>query len=202
MASWSWTESASKKLAGTAPICAALLAPLAFFLASCDSQSGLAFYNTVPRFTLTDQSGNEFDSGKLANHIWVADFIFTTCPGPCPRMSSQMRQVQTALAYADVKIVSFTVDPAHDTPPVLSEYSAHYAARPNVWYFLTGPVPTLQHLDHDVFQLGDIDATLQHSTRFVLVDRQSRIRGFYQTSEPNEVPRLIADAKSLLRERS
>jgi protein SCO1/2 len=156
----------------------------------------------VPPFTLTDQSGASFDSSKLNNHIWVADFMFTTCPGPCPRMSSQMRQVQTALAYADVKIVSFTIDPEHDTPHVLSDYAARYAARPGVWYFLTGPVPTLQHLDHDVFQLGDIDGTLQHSTRFILVDRKARVRGTYQTSEPDGIPRLLADAKSLLRERS
>ena len=128
--------------------------------------------------------------------------MFTSCPGPCPRMSSQLRQVQTALAYADVKIVSFTVDPDHDTSQVLSDYAVHFAARPGVWYFLTGPVPTLQHLDHDVFQLGDIDGTLEHSTRFILVDRKSRVRGTYQTSEPDEVPRLLADAKSLLRERS
>lgn len=179
-----------------------LLAPLVGFLAACDSQSGLPTYNTVPPFTLTDQSGTRFDSAKLNNHIWVADFMFTTCPDPCPRMSSQMRQVQTALAYADVKILSFTIDPERDTPKALSEYAVRYAARPGVWYFLTGPVRTLQHLDHDVFQLGDIDGTLQHSTRFILVDRKSRIRGFYQTSEPNEVPRLIADAQSLLRERS
>ena len=200
MACWSWTGSGFKS--GRLAACTGLLAWLALFLAGCDTDSGLPVYSTVPQFNLTDQSGAAFDSAKLNNHIWVADFMFTSCPGPCPRMSSQMRQVQTALAYADVKIASFTVDPEHDTAQVLSEYASHYAARPGVWYFLTGPVTTLQHLDHDVFQLGDIDGTLQHSTRFVLIDRKSRIRGFYQTSEPDEVPRLIADAKSLLRERS
>jgi protein SCO1/2 len=158
--------------------------------------------NTVPPFTLTDQSGSAFDSSKLSQHVWVADFMFTNCPGPCPRMSSQMRQVQTALAISEVKLVSFTIDPQRDTPPVLAEYATHYAARPGVWYFLTGPVETLQHLDHDVFQLGSIDGTLEHSTRFVLVDRKSRVRGYYLTSEPDSITRLIADAKDLLRERS
>jgi len=200
MACWSSTESGFNPW-GRLRACAGLLAPLVI-LTACDSNSGLPIYNSVPQFTLTDQTGAPFDSVKLNNHIWVADFIFTNCPGPCPRMSSQMRQVQTALAYADVKIVSFTIDPERDTPQVLADYSVHFGARPGVWYFLTGPVQTLQHLDHDVFQLGDIDGTLQHSTRFILVDRKSRVRGFYQTSEPNEVPRLIADAKSLLRERS
>ncbi|SRR5579883_1315859 len=178
------------------------LALAALGLAGCSSHSGLPVYNTVPEFKLTDQSGSVFDSSKLANHVWVADFMFTNCPGPCPRMSSQMRQVQTALAVAEVKLVSFTIDPERDTPKVLEDYSIRYAARPGVWYFLTGPVPVLNHLDHDVFQLGAIDGTLDHSTRFVLVDRKSRIRGYYLTSEPNAITTLIADAKDLLRERS
>jgi protein SCO1/2 len=67
------------------------------------------------------------------------DFRVTTCPGPCLRMSSQMRQVQTATANTpDVKLVSFTVDPAHDTPPVLAAYAKHFLAEPGRWYFLTG----------------------------------------------------------------
>ncbi|HLH43159.1 MAG TPA: SCO family protein [Bryobacteraceae bacterium] len=172
------------------------------WLAGCDRRADLPKLADVPRFTLTDQTGADFDSAKLANHVWVADFIFTNCPGPCPRMSSQMRQVQTALAVSDVRLVSFTIDPARDTPQALSDYAVRYAARPGVWYFLTGPVESLRHLDRDVFHLGDIDGTLQHSTRFVLMDRKSRVRGYYLTSEPDAIPRLISDAKRLLRERS
>src|SRR5215469_4189768 len=170
-------------------------------LTGCASRADLPVYNTVPQFTLTDQAGAPFDSSKLANHVWVADFIFTNCPGPCPRMSSQMRQVQTALAFADVKLVSFTIDPDRDTPQALSAYAVRYAARPGIWYFLTGPVESLRHLDRDVFRLGDIDGALEHSTRFVLMDRKSRVRGYYLASEPDAIDRLISDAKSLLRER-
>jgi protein SCO1 len=128
--------------------------------------------------------------------------MFTNCPGPCPRMSSQMRQVQTALAIADVRLVSFTIDPERDTPEALTAYAIRYGARPGIWSFLTGPVETLQRLDRDVFKLGDIDGSLQHSTRFVLMDRKSRVRGYYLTSEPDAISQLIADAKRLLRERS
>ena len=180
---------------------AAVLA-LALALAGCASHPSLPTYETVPEFTLTDQSGAPFDSATLGNRVWVADFMFTNCPGPCPRMSSQMHQVQAALADSGLRLVSFTVDPERDTPQALSAYAANFAARPGIWYFLTGPVATLQHLDHDVFKLGDIDGSLDHSTRFVLVDRKSRVRGSYLTSEPDAIPRLIADAKSLLRERS
>ena len=128
--------------------------------------------------------------------------MFTNCPGPCPRMSSQMHEVQTALAGQDVKLVSLTVDPDRDTPEKLAKYAAFYSATPGVWYFLTGPRQTLDHLGQDVFKLGHVDGSLDHSTRFVLVDRHSQIRGYYLSSEPDTIQRVIADAKALLRQPS
>ena len=164
--------------------------------------AALPAYNTVPDFSLTDQTGAAFSGAtSLIGHVWVADFMFTHCPGPCPRMSSQMHQVQTALASTDVRLVSMTIDPQRDTPAVLADYASHFAAKPGVWYFLTGPVETLRHLDRDVFQLGDIDGSLDHSTRFALVDRKSHVRGFYLTSEPEAIDHLIADARLLLKDR-
>jgi protein SCO1/2 len=186
MASWYWTGLASSCL----------------LLAGCSAHAGLASYGVVPDFTLTDQTGAPFVSATaLRGQVWVADFIFTNCPGPCPRMSSQMHQVQSA-GLDGVKLVSFTVDPARDTPEVLAAYASHFQAQLGVWSFLTGPQDTLQHLSRDAFMLGNVDASLEHSTRFVLVDRASRIRGFYLTSEEDAIPRLISDAKRLLRERS
>jgi len=113
-------------------------------------------------------------------------------------MSSQMHQVQTALAGQDAKLVSFTVDPDRDTPQELAKYAAFYSAKPGVWYFLTGPRQTLNHLSLDVFKLNAVDGSLDHSTRFVLVDRKLQIRGYYLTSEPDAITRVIADAKTLL----
>ena len=172
-------------------------------MAGCAAHASLPSYSVVPGFALTDQTGAEFrSSDALSGHVWVADFIFTNCPGPCPRMSSQMHQVQTALSGVDgVRLVSFTVDPARDTPEVLAAYGRHFQAEPGKWFFLTGSTDALQHLSHDVFLLGDVDGSLEHSTRFVLVDRASRVRGFYLTSEEDAIPRLVADAKSLVRER-
>ena len=82
-------------------------------------------YGSVPDFTLTDQTGAEFVSAKQLQGVdWIADFIYTTCPGPCPRMSSQMHEVEKELDGVErVRLVSFTVDPEHDTPPVLAEYA-------------------------------------------------------------------------------
>ncbi len=179
-------------------------AVFSLLLVGCAAHAGLPSYSTVPEFTLTDQTGAQFDSAsKLRGKVWIADFIYTMCPGPCPRMSSQMHEVQTALdGMNGFRLVSFTVDPANDTPPVLAAYATRFSAKPGIWFFLTGAESDLHHLSRDVFMLGDINGSLEHSTRFVLIDRASRIRGFYLTSEPDAITRLIADAKTLLRERN
>ncbi len=168
-------------------------------LSGCAARAGLPSYSTVPQFTLTDQNGGSFDSTRLNGKVWIADFIYTTCPGPCPRMSSQMHQVQKALPGID--LVSFTIDPKTDTPAVLKEYAGHFEAADR-WHFLTGPEATLQHLCKDVFMLGDIGGNLEHSTRFILVDQQSRVRGYYPTEEADAISKLIEDAKRLARSKS
>ena len=184
-------------------VVAVLALVLALSACGIERKSSLRIYYDVPGFQLTAQDGQPFDSKILEGKIWVADFIYTTCPGPCPRMTSQMREVQDAtLKMPDVKLVSFTVDPVHDTPPVLAAYAKLHRASPEHWYFLTGPQATLQKITRDSFKLGNVDATLEHSTRFVLVDRQSRIRGYYDTSESRAIARLIEDLFSLARESS
>jgi protein SCO1/2 len=181
---------------------ALLLSALLTGLVACrrhDAQ--LADYGEVPEFQLTAQDGRTFDSSALKGKIWVADFIFTTCPGPCPRMTSQMHQVQQATwRMPDVKLVSFTVDPERDTPQQLSLYAKAHHASPEHWYFLTGSQQQLNYLGFDVFKLNRVDGGLQHSTRFVLVDKNSHIRGYYETSEAGAIPKLIADIHALGRE--
>ncbi|MDQ6940295.1 MAG: SCO family protein, partial [Verrucomicrobiota bacterium] len=78
---------------------------------------------TIPEFRLTNQNGQPFGSADLKGKIWVADFIFTSCPGPCPIISSRMAEMQKPLEKSDVHLVSFTVDPQNDTPKVLHEYA-------------------------------------------------------------------------------
>jgi protein SCO1 len=182
---------------------AALLLCTLAMLAGCSSKPDLPTYGSIPEFQLTDQTGAPFFSAQtLKGRVWVADFIFTNCPGPCPRMSSQMHQVQTALKGEDgLRLVSFTIDPARDTPPVLAAYSKHFVAEAGRWYFLTGPVPSLNHLAKDAFHLSEIDGkSLDHSTRLALVDRSSQIRGYYLSSDQDAIPNLIADARRLLQE--
>lgn len=171
----------------------------ALVLAACSREEPLPVYGNVPPFELIAETGDRFDSRSLEGRIWVADFIFTTCTGPCPRMSTLMRQVQSAAPA--VRLVSFTVDPERDTPSALAEYAKRYKAVPERWRFLTGPRETLHHLKREVFKLGSVDGSLNHSTRLLLVDGKGRIRGYYGTDEDSPVRRLAADIKRIAEEK-
>jgi protein SCO1/2 len=118
-------------------------------------------------------------------------------------MSSQMHEIQKAtVGTSDVRLVSFTVDPAHDTPAVLAAYGKHFLAEPDRWYFLTGSQGSLDELGRAGFKLNPVDGSLDHSTRFVLVDRAARIRGYYASSEDNFLKQLLSDLRQLEREKS
>ena len=170
----------------------------ALLLPSCSRPVKLDVLGDVPEFQLTAQDGQPFDSKRLTGHVWVADFIYTTCPGPCPMMSTKMRRLQDATkSTPDVMLVSFTVDPAHDTPPVLAEYAGRYKQDPARWFFLTGEADKLNELGLKTFKLNGVDGTLSHSTRFVLVDKQRRIRGFYLSDEDGFLDQLTKDIRQL-----
>jgi protein SCO1/2 len=169
-------------------------------LSSCIQPKPLDVISQLPEFQLTAETGQPFDSKSLDGHIWVADFIYTTCDGPCPMMSSQMHQLQTLTAeMADVKLVSFTVDPAHDTPPVLAEYAKHFKPNPDRWSFLTGEQALLNELALHGFKLNSVDGSMTHSTRFALVDQKRRVRAYYITGEDGILPRLLHDIRQLER---
>ena len=163
----------------------------------------LPSYGEVPNLQFTAQNGQPLSTGDLRGKIWVADFVFTHCPGVCRRMTSQMRQIQEATArMPQVRLVSFTVDPARDTPEVLTAYAMLHHASPERWFFLTGPQARLNQLCREVFKIGNVDDTLQHSTRFTLVDPRGQIRGYYDTAVPESIRKCVDDIHQLARERS
>jgi protein SCO1/2 len=128
----------------------------------------------------------------------VADFFFSTCTGPCPRMSAQMHWVQKQISdLSQVRLVSFSIDPEHDTAPVLAAYARRFRAEPGRWFFLTGSRPAVERLNHEDFKLGEADGTTMHSTRFVLVDGRSRIRGYYRSDEDGGLEPLLRDIRQL-----
>lgn len=177
------------------------LSAAVILMAGCRPSKPPEVFGSIPAFRLTAETGRDFDNSALAGKVWVADFIFTNCPGPCPRMSGLMRQLQNSVRdLPDVRLVSFTVDPERDTPEVFSGYARRYQAEPGRWFFLTGPRPALQFLCRDAFKLGNVDGSLEHSTRFVLVDRKSRIRGYFLTSEADAMSHLMRDLRTVYRE--
>jgi len=168
-------------------------------------QRSISAYGTVPGFQLTNQNGQPFGSAQLSGKIWIADFIYTTCPGPCPMISSRMSELQKPLQKTDVHLVSFSVDPDKDTPEVLRSYADKLQAEPGRWDFVTGAKSAIYKLSHDGFKLAvsdgrDAQGIPVHSTRMVLVDRHGQIRGYYDATEPEAITKLLADTNHLLRE--
>lgn len=177
-----------------------LLGSLALLLTSCMQPKPLDVFGEIPQFQLTSQSGAAFDSKSLDGHIWVADFIYTNCDGPCPMMSKQMHQLQKLTeSMPDVKLISFTVDPARDTPGVLAAYAKHFVPDESRWFFLTGEQARLNDLALNAFKLNSVDGSMNHSTRFTLVDQKRRVRAYYVTSEDGVLPRLVHDIRQLER---
>ncbi|MFQ5495385.1 MAG: SCO family protein [Phycisphaerae bacterium] len=161
----------------------------------------------IPDFSLIERSGRRVSLDDLAGRVWVADFVFTTCRGPCPQLSLRMRSLNQALRKLgdSVKTVSFSVDPLHDTPPILRVYAEHYGADADSWWFLTGKDETAMH---ELITAGFLQALspsrggspIIHSTRFVLVDRKGRIRGWYDGMAAASKASILRDVKRLLSE--
>jgi len=165
----------------------------------------ISSYGALPPFELINQDAESFGSAQLAGKIWIADFIFTSCPGPCPIISSRMSELQKPLEKTDIHLVSFTVDPEKDTPEVLRAYAEKLHAQPKRWDFLTGSRAAIYALMRGGFKLAVSDDSDEagmpvHSTRAVLVDRRGVIRGYYDALAPDAVTKVLADANHLFRE--
>jgi protein SCO1/2 len=190
---------------------------LIFGTLSCSfSRPALPELGTIPDFQLLNQSGKSFGLSDLREKVWVANFIFTSCAGTCPLLTQRMKRVQDAIVNlgedsSHYRIVSISVDPERDTPQRLLEYAQEYGARPELWSFLTGPVDQINQTVVTGFKIamgkapregevappagGEIFDIL-HGEKFVLVDRQGKIRGYYD-SDGEGITQLIRDMKTL-----
>jgi protein SCO1/2 len=153
----------------------------------------------APAFTLTDQDGKPFDSRNLRGKVWVADFVFTTCTGLCPMMTQQMSEFQKQTLGSDIQMVSFSVDPEHDTPAVLKTYATDAKADLNRWHFLTGSREMLWQISNSMkLAVGNGDNhQVMHSSHFLLVDTGGHVRGVYDYKDSGYLARLVKDARSL-----
>ena len=167
----------------------------------------LPIYGRVPDFKFMERSGREMKLADLKGKVWIADFIFTRCQGQCPMLTGRMAGLQEKLVQPDIQLVSFSVDPEHDTPQILSKYASRYHAQENKWFFLTGAKSTMWDFITEGFSLGIGEASpedlkagaepVMHTNRFVLVDREENIRGYYDGSGPPAMEKLIKDASQL-----
>lgn len=212
-------------------------------LSGLSTREMLRPFGEVPDFALLERSGQPVTKAALLGKVWIVDFIFTQCVDVCPLASSRMAELQEAFASEeDVRLVSITVDPVHDTAEVLTQYAERLGAHPERWLFLTGDKARIYRLAQEGFHLAVFDPNeasqsstrpslsrvwrtahrvlqvlepttamahhgahrnddtnaIQHSPRFVLVDRQGQIRQYYDSKDEDVVRRVQKHVKLLL----
>jgi protein SCO1/2 len=183
-----------------------LLAVAALAIVSrTDQLPSLERLGTVPPFALTDQDGEPFTADDLRDRVWVADFIFTRCRGTCPVLTRRLLELAAAAEPGDDwGLLSVSVDPAYDTPAVLSAYAAEQGPAPGRWVLLTGEREPVRELITGGFFLaadegGSEAEPITHSTRFVLIDGAGEIRGYYDALDEESLVRLRRDLGRLRR---
>lgn len=163
-------------------------------------------YWELPEFSLTERTGAEFGLADLKGKVWVADFFYSTCPGPCPMLTSRLSEVHQKLASEpNVRLVSITTDPKKDTPEVLQAYAKNFGASER-WLFLTGDKEKIFDLAQHGFKLSVTEdptaaEPITHSTKLVLVDQSGTVRGFYEGVGEDDSDRLVKDIRRLLAEK-
>lgn len=163
-----------------------------------------AGYGPVAPFSLTNHDGTAVTLESLKGKTWIADFVFTRCSATCPPMSAEMSRLRADLKdSANIYFVSFSVDPANDTPEVLTQYAANYGGADSRWYFLTGDRKVIYNVALNSFKVGmDLQnpndpTSVLHSTRFFLVDGAGTIRGRYASEELEQMKQLRKNAREI-----
>ncbi len=167
-----------------------------------------SFYQ-IPKFYLTDQTGEGFGYSTFNESIMVVDFFFTTCSTICPIMTDEMVKLQEKLKEDDlmgvVKFLSVTIDPETDTPEQLKSYADSKGADLENWKFATGELEYIDELSKEGFFLAvDRNVAYQdgiiHSSQLILVDKNRHVRGSYDGIDEEEMTRLYIDINSLRNE--
>lgn len=167
--------------------------------------SGNNIEHQIPSFSLVNQDGEASGTNDWSNKIVIVDFFFTHCPVICPRMTNSLKKVQASIPVSDIMIRSISVDPGRDSAAALKKYAERFAVNTANWNLLTGEKKEIYKLARNSFFIvatdgdgGDNDFI--HSEKLVLVDKQKRIRGYYDGTDDGEVNSLIEDIKKLQHE--
>jgi protein SCO1/2 len=181
---------------------------LEFLSVNAPSEPRLRKYWKIPDFELVDQKGGPFLRGTMEGKLWVVDFFYSSCPGPCPMLTSRVSEIHEAFqGDGRVGFLSISSDPEKDTPEVLSLYAKKFGADER-WSFLTGLKPSIYKLAIEGFKLSLQEVVgaaepITHSTRLVLVDSHGWVRGFYEgvgEESDGASARLIEDIRELQKE--
>ena len=167
------------------------------------SVNGDTVYHTIPHFEFTNQQGKIISDKNLEGKIYVANFFFATCKTVCPKMNEQVHRVQeTFKDVKDLQLLSFTVDPENDTVAALAEYAKKMKADDSKWWFLTGPKDSIYTLAREGFLVPASLSSREffHSQDLILVDKDKKMRGIYDGTEPADVDTLIDEIKVLMKE--
>ncbi len=164
--------------------------------------------HVVRQFSFINQEGQTITEQNLKDKIYVVEYFFTTCQGICPKMNDNMVAVYQAFRNDnDFMILSHTVDPEVDTVAQLKRYAQKYDADPTRWMFLTGNKDSLYKMAIDDYLIPIADSTVEkinptfiHTQKFVLIDKEKKVRGFYDGTEPASVKKLIQDINELKKE--
>lgn len=163
-------------------------------------------YHQIADFKFTDQDSTVVTQQDYEGKIYVADFFFTSCPTICPKMKFEMLRVYEAFKDNDeVMILSHTIDPVHDTIPLLKSYAERLGAEGPKWRFVTGTQDEIYEIGQGSYMVSTGEdkfspGGFMHSGAFILVDKDKRIRGIYDGIEESQVNQLIKDIPLLLQE--
>jgi protein SCO1 len=163
-------------------------------------------YPTIADFSLINQDGKTVTNSTFNNKIYVADFIFLSCPTICPKMTKEMYKTYISFASDErIAFISHSIDPENDTIPRLKAYTNNLGVSSARWHFVTGDQKIILNLaEHSYFSTAYPDSTspggFTHSGGLLLVDKYRHIRGVYDGTKPEETQRLINDIQTLLKE--
>ena len=162
-------------------------------------------YYQIPAFQFTNQDSLPVTDKTFDGKIYVTDFFFISCPTICPKMKTQMKRVYDKFkANPDVMILSYSIDPQHDTPAVLKDFAESLGVTGNQWQFATGPKEEIFKTGKSYMVVAQEDAGapggLLHSGHFVLVDKEKHVRGMYDGTTKEGADKLMTDIDRLLAE--
>ena len=165
-----------------------------------NSSYDIPIIKSVPEFSFKNQNGKIFTNEELNNKITVLDFIFTTCPGPCPMMTSNMSMLyQDFEKVPEVQFVSITVDPENDTQSILKEYAYLNGVKDNRWNFLFSDLESTKILKKDGFMLFADELPSGHAVKFILIDDDGNIRKYFDGTDRASVSILREDITRLVK---